>query len=228
MHESEAYTPYPPKPEGFQTCVWWEVSQALSGCVSASIQSGACQAVSGSHLSVSWKVAVPAQSAEKRRAEILSCLSHQLHYHSLVSIAESVRPDHSSLQWRHSHGSPFRLSTRDVFSPEEVQLEESSHKLEPSLDSWIHPWGLLFHLHWVEHCLKQKQNLKPLLHECAPFKHLLLTCHASCIPSARRQSSSGKVEVHGVVVVATFLGSKGLNFCVKLELFTPSLWFLFW
>lgn len=47
MHDSEIFSPYPPKPECFQTCVQWEVSQALSGCVSASIQSGACQAVSG-------------------------------------------------------------------------------------------------------------------------------------------------------------------------------------
>lgn len=195
MHESEAFTPYPPKPEGFQTCVWWEVSQALSGCVSASVQSGACQVVSGSHLSVSWRVTVPAQSAEKRRAEILSCLSHQLHYHSLVSIAESVRPDHSSLQWRHSHGSPFRLSTRDVFSPEEVQLEESSPKLEPSLDSWIHPWGLLFHLHWVEHCLKQKQNLKPLLHEMctlqAPSLHVPCLLYSLCMEAEFQWEGGG-------------------------------------
>lgn len=63
--------------------------------------------------------------------------------------------------------------------------------------------------------------------KCALFKHLLFTCPAPCIPSALRQSSSEKVEVHGVVVVATFLGSRGLNFSAKLEIFTPSLWFLF-
>lgn len=68
----------------------------------------------------------------------------------------------------------------------------------------------------MECCLKQKWNLKPLLHEMctlhmkyALFKHLLSTHHVPCIPSAPRQNSSGKVDVNDVVVVATFLAVEG-------------------
>lgn len=66
MHESETFAPN----RILDVCILWKASRALCGFVSASIQNGASQTVSGPHRLVPQKLAVTLHSAVKSGAEI--------------------------------------------------------------------------------------------------------------------------------------------------------------
>lgn len=88
MTITRTITPYPPKLEGFQTCVWMgSFSSPLWRFLHPSRVVPVCQAESGSHRPVSQKIQ-SLHRVQRYWAQILSYLWHWLHYHSLVSIIE--------------------------------------------------------------------------------------------------------------------------------------------
>lgn len=78
---------------------------------------------------------------------------------------------------------PF-ASVQDICSHLNKFSRRSLHPSWPVLGFLDSSLKLLFHLHWREHHLKQKQNLKPLLHEMctlqAPSLHMSCSLYSLC------------------------------------------------